>query len=126
MAKSKATYVDGFVITMPKAKLGLYKKMATEGAMLWKKYGALDYKECVGDDLKAEWSLPFPKMTKAKEDEIIVFSYITFKDKKHRNEVNKKVMADPAMDPEKWKGKTMPFDMKKMAYGGFKVIVDGN
>ncbi len=122
-----AKYVDGFVITMPKKNLEAYKKMAKLGAKMWKKHGALDYKECIGNDLTPDMGgmkvLTFPKMTKAKPDEIVVFSYITFKSRKHRDQVNKKVMSDPAMSPEEYKDEPMPFTMNKMAYGGFEVIV---
>lgn len=117
------TYVDGFVLPIKKKNIATYKKMAQEGKKLWKKYGALDYKECVGNDLKNKWSLPFPKMVKPKTDETVVFSFIVFKSKAHRNAVNKKVMNDPIMN-EKFKDKPMPFDMKRMAYGGFKTIVE--
>ncbi len=117
-------YVDGFVIVVPKEKLSAYKKDAKFGAKLWMKYGALDYKECIGDDLNAEWiKFTFPKMTKLKEDEVVVFSYITFESKAHRNKVNKLVMSDPSM--QGMEDKEMPMDMKRFAYGGFKIIVDG-
>lgn len=123
---SKAKYVDGFVLVVPKKNLADYKKMATLGAKMWMKYGALDYKECVGDDMKPQWcSVPFPKLAQTKPSEVVVFSYITYKSRKHRDEVNAKVMKDPAMNDPKMKDKPMPFDMKRMTYGGFEVIVDG-
>lgn len=118
-------YVDGFVLVVPKKKLAAYKKIAQEAGKIWMKYGALDYKECVGEDLNPGTgevkTLRFPKMTKAKSDEVVVFSYIVFKSRKHRDQVNAKVMKDPSMSAPKEKD---PFDMKKMAYGGFEVIVD--
>lgn len=118
-----ATYVDGFVIALPKKKLALYKKMARDGKKMWLKYGALDYKECVADDMTPEGiALTFPKMAKLKEDETVVFSYIVYKSRKHRDQVNKKVMADPAMD--KYKDMPMLMDMKRFAYGGFTAIVE--
>ena len=121
-------YVDGFVLVVPKKKLPAYKKMAQEGAKLWMKYGALDYKECVGDDLTPDMGefkiATFPQITNLKSDETVVFSYIVFKSKTHRNAVNAKVMKDPSMNDPKNKNKPMPFDMKRMAYGGFKVIVE--
>lgn len=121
---AKADYVDGFVLTVPKAKLAEYKKMATIGKNMWKKHGAIDYKECVIDDTKPKWvTFTFPKMAKVKAGEIVVFSYITYKSRAHRDAVNKKVMAEMDATMEKWKDKPMPFDMKRMAYGGFKVIV---
>lgn len=116
-------YIDGFVLVVPKKNLKEYKKMATEASKLWKKYGALDYKECVGDDLHPKYvKLTFPKAMKAKKGEAIVFSYIVFKSRKHRDAVNAKVMKDPMMD--KYKDEPMPFDMKRFSYGGFEVLVD--
>lgn len=122
-----AKYVDGFVIVVPEKNLGEYKKMAKIGAKVWKKYGALNYKECVSDDIrsKAMGMTPlFPKMTNLKKSEVIIFSFIVFKSKKHRDQVNEKVMKDPLMSPEGWEDKPMPFDMKRVAYGGFEVLVE--
>ena len=118
------TYVDGFLIPLPKKNLKAYKKMAQWGKKTWMKYGALDYKECVGDDLNNSMAvLTYPKLLKLKAGETAVFAYIVFKSRKHRDAVNKKVMSDPAMnDPEMMK--KMPFDVKRMVYGGFKVIVE--
>jgi uncharacterized protein YbaA (DUF1428 family) len=115
------SYVDGFVIPIAKNKIKAYIKMAKVGAKVWKDHGALEYFECVGEDLKAEWSMPFPKMVKTKPGETVVFSFIVYKSRKHRDQVNKKVMKDPRIkgDP-----KNMPFDMKRMAYGGFEAIVE--
>lgn len=128
MAKQQGTYVDGFVLVVPKKNLAAYKKMATTGAKIWKKYGALDYKECMGDDLKPNMggmsALTFPKMIKLKPDETVWFSYIVYKSKKHRDEVNAKVMKDPAMNDPKYQDKPMPFDLKRLAFGGFKMVVD--
>jgi uncharacterized protein YbaA (DUF1428 family) len=123
---TKGKYVDGFVIVVPKAKRAEYKKMAGLGKKMWMKHGALDYKECVGDDLSPEtFGMPmrtFTKLAGAKEDEEVWFSYILYISKKHRNEVNKSVMAE--MD-KKMAGKDikMPFDFKKFSMGGFKVEV---
>lgn len=123
MAKTNARYVDGFVLTVPKKQLAAYKKMATVGKTIWMKHGAIDYKECVIDDAKPKWvTFTFPKMAKAKTGEVVVFSYITYKSRAHRDQVNAKVMKDPMMKPPK-KGEPMPFDMKRMAFGGFEVIV---
>lgn len=123
-----AKYVDGFVLVVPKKNLAAYKKMATVGAKVWKKYGALDYKECVSEDIRpkgmGDFVPMFPKMTELKKGEVIIFSFIVFKSRKHRDQVNAKVMKDPLMSEENWKDKTMPFDMKRMAYGGFEVLVD--
>ena len=115
-------YVDGFVLTVPKKKLQDYRRIAQKAGKIWKEHGALDYKECSGDDLNVEWGITFPRMTKLKRDETVVFSWILYKSRAHRDQVNAKVMKDPRlekmMDP-----KNMPFDMKRMAYGGFKVLV---
>lgn len=120
-----STYVDGFVLVVPKKKLADYKKMATMGRNLWRKHGALDYKECVMDDARPKWvTFTFPKMAKAKPSEVVIFSYIVYKSKKHRDQVNAKVMSDPVMNDPKNKDKPMPFDMKRMAYGGFQTIVE--
>jgi len=116
-------YVDGFVFAVPRKNLKAYRRMARLGEKLWRKHGALDYKECVGDDLKPKWGALFPRMTGLKRGETVVFSYIVFRSRAHRDRVNAKVMkeisstADQAME--------MPFDMKRMAYGGFRVIVGG-
>lgn len=118
------SYVDGFLLTIPKSKLKVYKKMASEAAKVWTKFGALQYFECAGDDLKPPHvTYSFDKASKAKEDEVVFFSFIIFKSRKHRDSVNKKVMA---YFDKKYKGKdqTMPFDMKRMAYGGFKTFVE--
>lgn len=117
-----AKYVDGFVLVVPEKNLAAYKKMATEACKIWKKYGALDYQECVGDDMNPEYcKATFPKLTKLKPGELVVFSFIVYKSKADRDKVNAKVMADPFMD--KYQGKPMPFDMKRMSFGGFKVLV---
>ncbi len=126
MKNQKGKYVDGYVIVIPKKNLESYKKMATVGAKVWMKYGALDYKECVIEDAKpAHVVLPFGKLAKAGKNDTIVFSYILYKNRAHRDTVNKKVMKDRMMDPKEWENKPMPFDMKRMSYGGFEVIVDG-
>ena len=117
-------YVDGYVAPVPRKNLKAYLRMARLGERLWRKHGALDYKECVGDDLKTKWGTPFSKIMKLKPGETVVFSYIVFKSRAHRDRVNAKVMKDPRlaemMDP-----KDTPFDMRRMNYGGFKVLVDG-
>lgn len=128
MAKNAANYVDGFVLVVPKKNAKLYSQVAQWGKTLWLKHGALDYKECVGDDLVTKSMggakpLSFTKLAKAKPDETVWFSFVTYKSKKHRDQVNAKVMKDPLMNDPKWKDKPMPFDMKRMAYGGFKVVV---
>ncbi len=117
------TYIDGFVIPIPKKNKAAYKKMASEGAAIWKKFGALSYKECRADDMKPKDALfTFPKMAKAKPTEEVWFSFIEFKSRAHRDAVNKKVMAYFQKKYEDVKT-PMPFDMKRMAYGGFAVEV---
>ena len=115
-------YVDGFVMVVPRRKLQDYRRMAQKAGRIWKEYGAVEYRETVGDDLKTPHGTPFPKLTKLKGGEAVVFSWITYKSRAQRDRVNKKVMADPRladmMDPA-----AMPFDMKRMSYGGFKTIV---
>ena len=123
MAKQRATYVDGFVLSVPKKNAAKYKKMASEAMKIWKKFGALDYKECMMDDPKPKFiTFTFAKMAKKKPNEAVWFSFITYKSRAHRDQVNKKVMAYFEKKYGKDMGK-MPFDMKRMAYGGFKVIV---
>jgi uncharacterized protein YbaA (DUF1428 family) len=117
-------YVDGFVIAVPKKNLPAYVKMARVAATVWREHGALDYKECVGDDLNVKMGLPFPKLANVKSNETVVFSYIVFKSRTHRDRVNAKVMKDPRIAAS-CNEKNMPFDVKRMAYGGFKVLVDG-
>jgi len=114
-------YVDGFLLPVPKKNLALYKKMAKFGAKLWKKHGALEYRECMGQDLKPAFGVPFTKVAKAKAGETVFFSYIVYKNRAHRDKVNKAVMADPAMQKMP---PAMPFDPKRMAYGGFQVFVE--
>ncbi|MES2996506.1 MAG: DUF1428 domain-containing protein [Verrucomicrobiota bacterium] len=119
-------YVDGFVIPVPKANLEAYKKMAATAAVVWKEYGALDYKECVLDDARIENVRSFLDLAGAKDDETVIFSYIVYRSREHRDEVNAKVMADPRIKefcPESNPNAVMPFDFTKMAYGGFQTIV---
>jgi len=116
-------YVDGFVVPVPKKKLPAYIRMAKKASKIWKELGALDYKECVGDDLDVKFGLPFPKSIKTKPGETVVFSYIVYKSRAHRDAVNAKVMKDPRI-AEMCAPKDMPFDCKRMLYGGFKAIVE--
>jgi uncharacterized protein YbaA (DUF1428 family) len=115
-------YIDGFVLSVPKTKLATYKKLATKASKLWREHGALEYRECVGDDMNAPGMVAFPKLAKAKPNEVVIFAYVVFKSRQHRNACIKKIMADPRIaamcDPN-----DMPFDCKKMAYGGFKTLV---
>ena len=118
-------YVDGFVLQVKKNRVNEYQKMAEHGGNVWMKHGALLYIEAMGDDVFSaeKWGCwTFPKMAKTKKDEVVFFSFIIYKSKAHRDQVNKKVMADPSMN--EYKDKPMPFDMKRMAVGGFKTIVN--
>jgi uncharacterized protein YbaA (DUF1428 family) len=116
-------YVDGFVLPVPKRNLAAYRRMASLAGRIWREHGALDYKECVADDVKPGKWTSFPQSVKLKAGETVFFSWIVYKSRKHRDSVNKKVMADKRleryMDP-----KAMPFDGKRMFWGGFKVFVD--
>jgi uncharacterized protein YbaA (DUF1428 family) len=117
-----ARYVDGFVLPVPKNKVAAYRRMARKAGRIWREYGALEFCECVGDDLKVKGVAPFPRRIKAKPGETVMFSWIAFKSRAHRDRVNAKVMKDPRianMDPA-----SMPFDSRRMMYGGFKVLVD--
>jgi uncharacterized protein YbaA (DUF1428 family) len=115
-------YVDGFVLAVPQDRLGDYRKLATKAGKVWMEYGALQYVECVADDVKPGKSTSFPQAVKLKEGEVVVFSYIIYKNRRDRDRINKAVMADEriaSMDP-----KSMPFDAKRMFWGGFKSIVE--
>jgi uncharacterized protein YbaA (DUF1428 family) len=123
-------YVDGFVLVVPKGKEAEYQKMAEEGRDSWMKHGALQYFECRGDDLKPqemgdEKSRAFAEMAGASDEENAWFSFIVFNSKEHRDEVNKKVMEEMDETYKEQSDFSMPFDMKKMAYGGFEVAVEG-
>ena len=116
-------YVDGFVVPVPKKNLKAYLAMAKKAGKVWQDHGALDYKECVADDVKMGKWTSFPRSVKQKKNETVVFSYIVYKSRAERDKCIAKVMKDKRlaamMDPKK-----MPFDAKRMIYGGFKVIVD--
>ena len=117
---SKRNYVDGFVIPLKKTNVAAYKKMANIGQKLWMEHGALDYYECVGEDIKNDWGTSFEKLCKLKPSETLIFAFITYKSKTHRNQVNKKVMSDPRLKMDE---KKMPFDVKRFSMGGFKVLL---
>lgn len=120
-----AHYVDGYVLPVPKKKLAAYRRMASKAGKIWMKHGALDYKECVGDDLKVPkgCGTPFTRLAKLKPGEVVVFSYVVYKSRAHRDQVKAKVFADPRIN-ELCDPNDMPFDMKRMASGGFKTIVE--
>ena len=117
-----ASYVDGFVVPVPKKKIEAYRRMALKAGKIWREYGALQYRECIADDVKWGKRTSFPRSVKLKAGEVVWFSWIVYKSRAHRDRVMKKVMKDPRladmMDP-----KAMPFDAKRMIYGGFKVMV---
>jgi uncharacterized protein YbaA (DUF1428 family) len=116
-------YVDGFVLPVPKKNLKAYFRMAKKAGKIWREHGALEYRECVGDDLTVKFGMPFPRLVKAKSEETVVFSWIVYKSHAHRDRVNAKVMKDPRMNGL-CDEKSMPFNMKRMAWGGFKVVVE--
>lgn len=118
-------YVDGFLIAIPKKNLKAYIKLAKTACKVWLDHGALNYHECVGDDVKIKYGTNFPKLIKQKTDEILIFSYITYKSRKHRDTVNAAVMKDKRIK-ESCDPKNMPFKMNRMSYGGFKSIVEGS
>ncbi|HET6618268.1 MAG TPA: DUF1428 domain-containing protein [Gemmatimonadota bacterium] len=117
------SYVDGFVVPVPKKNLAAYRRMARKAGRIWMEHGALEYKECIADDVKKGKITSFPQSVKLKAGETVVFSWIIYKSRADRDRINKKVMKDPRladmMDPE-----SMPFDSKRMFWGGFKVAVD--
>ena len=116
-------YIDAFVLPVPKKNIAAYRDMARKAGKIWREYGALEYRECVGDDLMTPIGVPFPRLSKTKKGETVFFSFIVYKSRAHRDSVNKKVLSDPRMN-KMMEGKTMPFDVKRMAYGGFKALVD--
>lgn len=116
-----ARYVDGFLLPIPRKNVPAYKKIAAKAGRIWKEHGALEYRECIGDDLDTKFGVSFPKQMRLKPGETVVFAWIVYKSKAHRDRVNAKVMTDPRITME---GQTMPFDAKRMAYGGFEVLVD--
>jgi uncharacterized protein YbaA (DUF1428 family) len=127
-----ARYVDGYVLPVPKKNVAAYRRMAQKAAKVWKDHGALEYRECVGDDLntvttekgmkKVRGIPPFGKSVRARSGETVVFSWIVFRSRADRDRVNAKVMKDPRMAAPD--AKAMPFDVRKMAYGGFQVFVE--
>ena len=121
--KTKGTYVDGFVLPLPKKNVAAYRRKAQKASKIFRELGALEYRECLGDDLNVKMGLPFTKGIKTKPGETVIFAWIIYKSRAHRDSVNKKMMKDPRLanlcDP-----KNMPFDCERMIYGGFKTIVE--
>ena len=118
-----AHYVDGFVLPVPKHNVDAYRRMARKAGKIWREHGALEYRECVGDDVNAGKVTSFPRSVKLKPDETVVFAWISFKSRAHRDRVNAKVMKDPRL-ADTMDAQAMPFDAKRMIYGGFEVVVD--
>jgi uncharacterized protein YbaA (DUF1428 family) len=116
-------YVDGYLLPVPRKNLAAYRRMAAKAGRIWREHGALEYRECSGDDLNVKGLLPFPRQMRLRRGETAVFSWIVFKSRGHRNRVNARVMKDKRLGGP-GDAKAMPFDMKRMAYGGFKVLVD--
>ncbi len=117
------SYVDGFVVPVPKKNLSAYQKMARKAGHIWKEHGALEYVECVADDVKPGKVTSFPQSVKLKPGEVVVFSWITYKSRKHRDSVNARVMKDPRITAS-MDTKSMPFDGKRMFWGGFKPVIE--
>ncbi|VWX63385.1 conserved hypothetical protein [Burkholderiales bacterium 8X] len=115
-------YVDGYVVPVPSAKLDAYREMASKAGAIWREHGALEYRECVADDVKAGELTSFPQSVQLKEGEVVIFSYIVFESRDHRDEVNGKVMTDPRLADMMDAGK-MVFDGKRMFFGGFEPLV---
>jgi uncharacterized protein YbaA (DUF1428 family) len=118
-----AQYVDGFVVPVPKGNIDAYRRQAREAGKIWREHGALEYRECVGDDVPVGKVTSFTRSVKLKPDETVVFAWIVFRSRAHRDSVNAKVMKDPRL-AGMMDAKAMPFDAKRMIYGGFQVIVD--
>jgi uncharacterized protein YbaA (DUF1428 family) len=116
-------YVDGFVLPVPRKNLAAYRRMARRAGRVWREHGAVEFRECVGEDLRVKSLVPFPRRIKLKPGETVVFSWIGFKSRAHRDRVNARVMKDPRL-AKMMSGQSMPFDVKRMLYGGFEVLVD--
>ena len=117
-------YVDGFIVPVPKKSVEAYRRMARKAGKVWREHGALEFKECIADDVKKGKWTSFPRSVKLKPNETVVFSYIVYKSRAHRDRVMAKVMKDKRL-AKMMDAKAMPFDGKRMIYGGFKVLVDG-
>jgi uncharacterized protein YbaA (DUF1428 family) len=116
-------YVDGYVLPVPKKNVAAYRRMAQKAGKIWREHGALEYIECMSDDVKPGKHTSFPQSVKLKPGEMVVFAYIVYKSRAHRDRVNAKVMKDPRLTPM-MDPKAMPFDGKRMFWGGFKMLVD--
>jgi uncharacterized protein YbaA (DUF1428 family) len=116
-------YVDGFVVPVPKKNLRAYRQMALKAGKIWREHGALDYRECIADDVKVGKSTSFPRSVKLRRGETVIFSWIVYKSRAHRDRVNAKVMSDPRL-ASMMNPKSVPFDGKRMFFGGFKTLVE--
>ncbi|OFW72697.1 MAG: RNA signal recognition particle [Alphaproteobacteria bacterium RBG_16_64_48] len=116
-------YVDGFIVPVPKKSLAAYRRMARQAGKVWREHGALEFRECVADDVKKGKWTSFPRSVKLKPNETVVFSWIAYKSRAHRDRVNAKVMKDKRL-AKMMDVKAIPFDAKRMIYGGFKVLVE--
>ena len=116
-------YIDGFVLSVPADKLAAYRKIATKAGKIWREHGALEYRECVGDDMEVKGMVAFPKLAKSKAGEVVIFAYARFQSRRHRDAVNKKIMADPRITALSTEVSGL-FDCTRMAYGGFKTLVE--
>ncbi len=117
------SYVDGFVVPVPKKKLAAYRSMARKAGKVWREHGALEFRECVADDVKYGKRTSFPRSVKIRPGETVMFSYIVFKSRKQRDRINAKVMKDPRL-ADMMDLKSLPFDAKRMIWGGFRILVD--
>ena len=115
-------YVDGFVVPVPEKNLRAYRRIARKAGAVWREHGALEYREYVVDDSKEEWGVPFPQNMKLKHGETVVFSWIVFKSRAHRDRVNARAMNDPRLS--EMDHTSMPFDATRLVYGGFRLLVD--
>jgi|SRR4051812_10340484 uncharacterized protein YbaA (DUF1428 family) len=115
-------YVDGYVLPLPKKNIPAYRRIAQKAGEIWREHGALEYRECLGEDLNVKWGVPFPKVIKTKPGETVVFAWVVFKSRAHRDRVNAKVTKDPRL-ANMMAAAAMSFDTKRMTYGGFKTLV---
>jgi uncharacterized protein YbaA (DUF1428 family) len=118
-------YVDGFIVPVPKKNLTAYRRLAQKCGKIWREHGALEFRECVAEDVKVGKVTSFPQSVKLKPGETVVFSWIVYKSRADRDRINAKVMSDPRLAKTMKDPKSMPFDAKRMIYGGFEVLVDG-
>jgi len=125
LCRGPMPYVDAFVIPIPRKNIAAYRRVARRAGKVWRRYGAVEFRETVGDDVNIKgMGVPFPRLARAKKGETVLFSWIVYKSRAHRDRVNARVMKDPTMEKTMKDPKSMPFDSKRMTFGGFKMIVD--